>query len=318
MLTARARAAMDAADRGWAVFPLRPRRKSPPALHGQTDCPSDGVCATGHQGWEQRATTDPERIRACWNTGDFNVGIACGPSGLLVVDLDLPKPNRPMPDDWRARACETGEDVLAVLAERAGELLPVETFTVVSPSGSRHLYFTRPAGLRLGNTSGDRGRGLGPLIDTRGCGGYVVAAGSVVPTGTYQVAYDAPPAELPAWIASALSGPNTSRTPASRTGVDELLAQVRRRSAYAATALRRELDRLLAVRDGRNNALNAAAYSLGRLVGAGLLPRELVEQALTEAACALGLDRDPPAGQVARTIRSGLDSGERAPRQVPA
>lgn len=316
-MTARADAALAAAGRGWAVFPIRPNRKTPPALHGESACDGRGVCSAGHQGWEQRATTDEDTIRGCWRTGDFNVGIACGPSGLLVIDLDLPKPDRPMPPEWRADGCETGEDVLAVLAERADEPFPIETFTVVSPSGSRHLYFVRPAGADLHNTAGRHGRGLGPLIDTRGIGGYVVAAGSIVGGAPYRIAYDTTPMPLPAWLTEALSRPEPTATP-STANVDEMLAQVRRRSAYAASALRNALDQLLATRDGRNNALNTAAYSLGRLVGAGLLPRELVEQALTDAACAIGLDRDPPAGQVARTIRSGLDAGERAPRQVPA
>ena len=68
-------AALDYAARGWHVFPLRPGQKRP-AL--QSD-------------WEGRATTDPDRIRGCWEHDDYNIGIACGPSGLVVVDLDTPK-----------------------------------------------------------------------------------------------------------------------------------------------------------------------------------------------------------------------------------
>ncbi|TFV34374.1 hypothetical protein E4K10_24465 [Streptomyces sp. T1317-0309] len=33
------RAALDAAERGWHVFPLRPGGK-PPALHGEKSCPT--------------------------------------------------------------------------------------------------------------------------------------------------------------------------------------------------------------------------------------------------------------------------------------
>lgn len=89
-LSALLRAALDAAERGWHVFPLRPGGKRP-ALHGESACAGTGNCATGHRKWEQRATTDPDRIRAAWATGPFNVGIATGPSGLVVVDLDVPK-----------------------------------------------------------------------------------------------------------------------------------------------------------------------------------------------------------------------------------
>ncbi|MFH9768891.1 bifunctional DNA primase/polymerase, partial [Streptomyces microflavus] len=65
--------ALEAAERGWHVFPLRPRDKRP-ALHGETACPGTGECAAGHRKWEQRATTDPDRIRKAWSAGAFNVG----------------------------------------------------------------------------------------------------------------------------------------------------------------------------------------------------------------------------------------------------
>ncbi|WP_245704040.1 bifunctional DNA primase/polymerase, partial [Streptomyces lushanensis] len=85
-------ATLAAAERGWHVFPLRPGDKRP-ALHGSTACPRTGDCAAGHRKWEDRATTDPARIRRAWSVRPFNIGIATGPSGLLVVDLDMPKAN---------------------------------------------------------------------------------------------------------------------------------------------------------------------------------------------------------------------------------
>lgn len=54
--------ALAAAERGWHVFPLLPDSKRPAIA-----------------GWEQRATTDPIRIRLCWDSGPFNIAIACGP-----------------------------------------------------------------------------------------------------------------------------------------------------------------------------------------------------------------------------------------------
>jgi hypothetical protein len=79
------------ARRGWHVFPLRPGGKRP-ALHGKHRCPRTSSCRDGHLGWEQRATTDLARIHACWTYGPcFNIGIACGPSGLIVIDLDTPQ-----------------------------------------------------------------------------------------------------------------------------------------------------------------------------------------------------------------------------------
>ena len=83
-------AALDAAVGGWPVIPLRPGGKRP-ALHGESSCTRRGECAAGHRKWEQRATTDPDRIRTAWAAGPFNVGITTGPAGLLVVDRDVPK-----------------------------------------------------------------------------------------------------------------------------------------------------------------------------------------------------------------------------------
>ncbi|MFI6883185.1 hypothetical protein [Streptosporangium canum] len=80
-------------------------------------------------------------------------------------------------------------------------------------------------------------------------------------------------------------------------------------STYGATLL----DALLAAPGSRNHTLNAAR-ALGQLVGADLLPRPLAEDALTTAGHAAGLS----AREVATTVRSGLDAGQRRPRQGAA
>lgn len=63
---------------------------------------------------------------------------------------------------------------------------------------------------------------------------------------------------------------------------------------------------------GRNNALNCAAYTLGRIVAAGQLDYFVVADALTAAGKAAGLDDV----EIAATIRSGLKAGEREPRAL--
>ena len=82
------RHALAYARRSWHVFPLVPGEKRPAITR-----------------WEDRATLDPTRIGRCWHrrtsAGPFGVGIACGPSRLVVVDLDQPKPNTVLPDGWR-------------------------------------------------------------------------------------------------------------------------------------------------------------------------------------------------------------------------
>lgn len=74
--------------------------------------------------WEQRATTDPARITRAWSMAPYNVGIATGPSGLIVIDLDVPKPGEEPPLDLAAPGICDGADVLAALCEEHGQPFP--------------------------------------------------------------------------------------------------------------------------------------------------------------------------------------------------
>jgi Bifunctional DNA primase/polymerase, N-terminal len=65
--------ALRLAELGWQVFPLRPGDKRP--LPGFTN-------------WEKRATTDPGQIIQWWTEAPYNIGIATGTSGPLVIDCD--------------------------------------------------------------------------------------------------------------------------------------------------------------------------------------------------------------------------------------
>ncbi|MGW5773629.1 bifunctional DNA primase/polymerase, partial [Streptomyces longwoodensis] len=264
------RAALDAAARGWHVFPLRPGTKRP-ALHGEQACPRTGECASGHRKWEQRATTDPGRIRAAWSHAPFNVGIATGPSGLVVIDLDVPK-------DKGSSDAPCGATTFATLCERAGRAVPT-TYRVRTASGGTHLYFTVPTGTRLTNTA----RTVGELVDTRAWGGYVVAAGSTTPAGPYEALCRTETAPLPPWLQSILRpAPKPSQAPSVAVA-----GQSRRYMDVALTAETRNV--ATAQRGAREAALFRAARALGRFVAWGDLPRHVVEQALQEAGEAAGL-----------------------------
>jgi hypothetical protein len=64
---------------------------------------------------------------------------------------------------------------------------------------------------------------------------------------------------------------------------------------------------------GRNNALNRAAWTLGRWSAAGALAQTDVEDALYAAAARNGLVADDGARQCWATIRSGLSAGLQEP-----
>ncbi|TXS17519.1 bifunctional DNA primase/polymerase [Streptomyces sp. wa22] len=277
-------AALDAAARGWTVFPLRQGGK-PPALHGETSCPRTGDCTTSHRKWEQRATTDPDRIHRAWSAGRFNVGVATGPSGLVVVDLDMPKPksSTDTPD---------GATTFEALCERTDQAMPA-TYRVRTASGGQHLYFTAPEGIRLTNTAGS----LGPSIDTRAWGGYVVAPGSTVNGRTYEVLNDAPVVPLPSWLLDALK-------PAERPTGPLRLSMPQRGNRAAETALERETALVATTAEGNREAqLFESARKVARFVGWGDLTRHEVENAFQMAGEAAGL----PASQCRATLRSVLN-----------
>ena len=295
------RSAMALAARGWHVFPCAPGGKRP-ALR---------------ENWQQLATADAERVRAWWTQLPYNIGVACGPSGLVVVDLDVAR--GVSPDGVRADGVQAdgvqadggpgrrmritghGTDVLAALCRAHGEPYPASTYAVATPSGGHHLYFTA-TGSRVRNSA----RRLGPLIDVRADGGYVVAAGSRIGRRAYVVMDEIGPAPLPAWIAGLLED-----KPGPAAPLPPLVPGSQQGTAYAMAALREETRRVAAARPGiRNTTLNRAAFSLGQLVAAGLLPPLAVVTSLASAAGHAGL----PADEALRTIRSGMAAGARKPR----
>jgi hypothetical protein len=282
------RSALAAALRGWHVFPCAVGGKRP-ALRGN---------------WQDLATTSADQIRDWWTRAPYNIGIACGPSGLIVIDLDLP---RDADDEEAADGTLfplSGADILSGLARQHGERYPGGTYIVDTPSGGCHLYFSATGEERARNSAG----AVGPHIDVRADGGYVVGAGSRVGGRAYAARGQPTVAPLPSWLAQLVRDSYVPPSgPAARLPVDDR-AQGR---AYAMAALRAETERVAAARPGtRNDTLNRAAFSLGQLVAAGLLPPIPVITSLIDAARYAGLPQD----EAVRTVRSGMAAGARKPR----
>lgn len=262
-------AAVAAAGRGWAVFPL------PPGEKGAT-----------LKDWPNKACTDPERVARFWPSERHNIGIACGPSRLVVLDLDA---HGELPDDWRELpGVNDGKDVLAQICEWAGMDWP-QTYTVATPSGGWHLYFTAAADSAIRNSASL----IGPQVDVRANGGYVVGAGSTVGGKPYEVLHDDEPAPLPAWIGRLLE-PRAEKT----NGVRQFTP-----SGQPGKRLDGLLRTVAAAKPGKRNVtLHWAGCRVAEMVTAGQVDERDAARQLLDAAAAAGL-AEP---ESKRTITSAM------------
>lgn len=300
----RCAAALAAAARGWPVFPLYPYTTRPAV-----------------DDWENAATCDEDAIAATWAARPYNIGIPCGRAGLVVIDLD-PARGKPPPPRWADLGVAHGRDVLRILAERAGQPDPVDTYSVRSPGkdGPRgkgeHRYFSVPEGVNLRNTAGDRGNGLGWRVDTRAAGGFITAAGSVRRVNgqltRYSVLRDLPVAPLPLFLVEALTPPPMpARAPLPVFGDD------RARNAYGEKALADEAAIVRHAECGTRSAVVfSAARKMGELVGAGVLDeRRAVDVLLDAAGVHNGIDGWTPREGL-HHVGNGIAWGKRHPRVI--
>lgn len=169
--------ALKAVGRGFHIFPVAAGAKVPHPAAGQ---------------WGATATNDPVAVTYFWTQVDpnANIGIACKPSSLLVVDLDVPKePDKLAGTEWEYLHAGygpyvTGDQLFDEMVYKAGEGYP-DTYSVRTGSGGIHLYYRwDPSWPAISQASPVKG-----VIDVRGnggqWGGYVLAEGSVTESGPY-------------------------------------------------------------------------------------------------------------------------------------
>lgn len=184
---------------GWHVFPILPRDKVPAGHlvpHGCLD-----------------ATIDPAQIRQWWpGEPALNLGVACGPSGIVVVDVD------PRHD---------GDEEMRKLVAQHGKF--PHTPVVYTGGGGWHAYFRAPPGVALRKQ-------LAPGVDLQGVGKYVVAPPSTHPSGKpYMFATNARPsstplAPLPPWLLALAARPPEPSLPPPAADPSDSLAK--RAEAY--------------------------------------------------------------------------------------
>lgn len=237
------------------------------------------------------ATTDTKQIIDWWSKYPYAmIGVPTGSaSGVWVLDID-------------AKPDANGAVELAKLKQANGDL--PTTLIASTPSGGLHYYFRHVDGIK------NRGN-FAPSIDVRGEGGYVIAPGSVRSDGC---CYDwkskgATIANAPSWLLRLIKRPK--HTSAEHT------ATRTRNPTYSNAALTKELQKLVGTTTNRNNQLNDSAMALGQLVGAGEISRHDAEERLFGAAVANGYVSKDGEAAARATIKSGLDAGERQPRDIP-
>lgn len=160
-------AALRYASLGWEVFPLAARSKVP---------------RRGSRGLLD-ATSDAETVREWWSKDpNANIGLNVGRSGLVCVDVD---PRHNGDATWSELVSELGEEVSRTVASATGG------------GGSHFLY--RRNGKPVRSVDG----ALGPGVDTKSEGGYIVLPPSIHPNGRAYAwvpgasPFDAPPVLLP-------------------------------------------------------------------------------------------------------------------------
>lgn len=189
-------AALAAVARGFHIFPVAVGDKVPHRLAGS---------------WGESSTNDVARVYDFWTRIDpqANIGVACKPSQLLVVDLDIPKePNKLLGTEWAYMhgaygPMVSGQDLWDEICFQ-NDGAP-DTYSVQTGSGGVHLYFQWPDYLpKTSQASPAKG-----VIDVRGnggqWGGYVLAEGSRTASGTYYGIDIVPPTVPPVWLAKLVS-----------------------------------------------------------------------------------------------------------------
>jgi hypothetical protein len=277
--------ALEYAAQGLRVFPCHEKNEP----HAGRSSPYF-LKALNFTSWATDASSDPARVRELFTQfPNAMIGIAMG-YGRFALDIDIKTV-----DGWAS---------LAAL----GIKIPVDAPRIRTASGGSHVIFLLPD-FPIGNWVGQ----VGPGLDIKTDGGYVIAAGSVRDDGPYEwvvgasylEAVAAPPALIARLREISEEKARRSEAPAGEHRSDPAAGK------WARAALDAELDKLSRVAPGaRNDALNATAFVLGQIVGGGYLDINIVRARLYDIAVAIGLDNS----EIPGTIRSGLEDGMAKPR----
>lgn len=282
-------AAINYARLGWAVFPCRGKLPAIPKREGGRGCLD--------------ASSNRATVRRFWEKyHGANIGIATGgKSGFWVLDIDG----------------DEGRQSLATLEAEHGQL--PATLRQITGSGGEHYLFSYDSVRPVRNRAG-----VLPGLDVRGDGGYIVAPPSVHPETRrpYQWLGDAAIAPAPEWLLELVIVEHTNADEQGSVARPAIEGHWGPTPAYSRAALERACEAVARAPIGQQErTLNSEAYSIGRLIASGHMPRSLAFDLLEWAALQMsnGSSKRPwlrseIREKIARAF-SGAQSDPRAPTQ---
>jgi hypothetical protein len=275
---------------GFDVLALKPGTKDPHTKHGKDD-----------------ATSDVEQIREHWaKHPDDNIGLRPEPNEL-VIDVDT-----------EAAHGANGYATLASMVDELGPL-PHDADTAKTPTGGQHIWLQYPGGEHNG--------GLGPGIQIKGHGGYVVGPPSVIDGKRYrweQLTTCPLKTALPdQWLAEVIKTPPPPRPKVKwnktfdagndkfvATGIEENLQRLANTVRGGVPPGERNVGKL----EGRNTWLNVYGLRCARLLlrieATPGVKRDRLADQLIDACHANGLVNEHGIGSVRRTIASAFKKAD--------
>jgi hypothetical protein len=261
--------------------------------------------------WRDESTRDPETIVRWWSQHpDALVVLDCSKVGIVVVDAD--------------RHADAPDGVVKLKSLVGDDLGALGCPIVETPGNGLHLYFSQVGDeTPFGNGEGEL---AGQGINVRGEGGYIIAPNSVRYDGAIYRPMEGAPDLAEAWNQWAIPPvpeviSRLIRAPRARPeddhGGDSAACHTAggatvgaRERAWAQAALAaKKVELAQTKKGGRNNAANAIAYAMGRIIGAGWIAEDGVRPALDEACRANGLAKEDPRGcgaTLARALKEGM------------
>jgi hypothetical protein len=258
---------------GWRVFPCR---QKVPLIRE----------------FSQNASTDSQKIAEWWRDWPRAwIGAPTGrESGFVVLDVDVKNP---------------GQNGFDTLADLGHSILP-ETWMAHTRSGGLHVYFD-PGERTIRNSV----RKLGPQLDIRGNGGFVIVpgAGSGYWWDPHCNLNSVPLALAPDWLVPAEPVRRASSVrPEPEPGMTN----------YGNGALASAVKRIIAAPMGlQHDTLLRESFALGNLVAGSELPAGYTRKTLRWAGMQM-IAHDPRQpwreADINRTVDDGLAAGMRHPR----